>query len=154
MGMKRKIRMKFSTKENIEGCFSDEELDQEDVNDLENDEFKKPTLDNVNRVKELKKYQDALLYRTRIMGGMSLSAASPRALDPSSFYKEQSIFKISRDLVEILKTKVNIYTSEDFKDIISKFPSFPQNINVKGRCKLSDIKAYLKSVLIDHKNYN
>lgn len=47
--------MKFSTKENIEGCFSDEELDQEDVNDLENDDFKKPSMENVNRVKELKK---------------------------------------------------------------------------------------------------
>lgn len=61
IGMKRKIRMKFANKENIEGCFSDEELDQEDVNDLENDEFKKPSMDNVNRVKELKKYQNALL---------------------------------------------------------------------------------------------
>jgi len=47
--------MSFNAKENIDGCFSDEELDQEDINDLENDDFKKPSLDNVNRVKELKK---------------------------------------------------------------------------------------------------
>jgi len=151
--MKRKIRMKFSNKENIEGCFSDEELDEEDLNDLENDEFKKPSLDNVNRVKELKKYQNALLYRTRIMGGMSISSASPRNVDPNTLYREQSIFKISKEPVEILKTKVNIYTSEEFKDIITKFPSFPPSINVKGRCKLIDIKAYLKSILIEHKNY-
>lgn len=61
LGIRRKIKMSFNPKENIEGCFSDEELDQEDVNDLENDEFKKPSLDNVNKVKELKKYQHALL---------------------------------------------------------------------------------------------
>jgi len=55
LGIRRKIKMSFNAKENIDGCFSDEELDQEDINDLENDDFKKPSLDNVNRVKELKK---------------------------------------------------------------------------------------------------
>jgi len=55
LGIRRKIKMSFNAKENIDGCFSVNDFDKEDINDLENDDFKKPSLDNLIRVKEFKK---------------------------------------------------------------------------------------------------